>query len=46
MFFKVIDPSINNLLENFDKRKVAHLETEQPMQTAANDILDVLAGKK
>jgi len=46
LFFKVIDPSVNKLLENFDKRKVAHLETEQPMQTAANDILGVLAGKK
>lgn len=44
--FKIVDPSVNKLLDDFDKRKVAHVETVQPMQTAANDILDVLAGKK
>ncbi|CCH48040.1 complex I subunit 4 family protein [Pseudodesulfovibrio piezophilus] len=45
-FFNIVDPSINKLLNDFDKRKVAHLEAEQPMQTAANDILSVLADKK
>ncbi len=45
-FFKVIDPSINKLLDDFDKRKVAHLEADQPMQTAANDILSIFAGKE
>jgi NADH-quinone oxidoreductase subunit M len=46
LFFKVIDPSVNKLLEDFDKRKVAHLETEQPVQTAANAIFGALADKK
>ncbi len=45
-FFKIVDPAINNLLDNFDKRKVAHVENEQPMQTAANDILGVFADKE
>lgn len=45
-FFKIIDPSIEKLLNDFDKRKVAHLETDQPMQTAANDILSVFTGTK
>ncbi len=45
-FFKIVDPSINNLLDDFNKRKVAHIETEQPMQTAANDILGVVVDKQ
>ena len=44
-FFNIIDPSINNLLGDFEKRKVAHLESEQPMQTAANDILGCRRGQ-
>ena len=44
--FKIVDPSVNQLLDDFNKRKVAHVDTERPMQTAANDIFDVLAGKK
>ena len=44
--FKIMGPSVENLLDDFDKRKVAHVETEQPMQTAANDIFGVLAEKK
>lgn len=45
-FFNIIDPSVDKLLNDFDKRKVAHIETEQPMQTAANDILSIFAGTK
>ncbi len=45
-FFNIIDPSIKNLLGDFEKRKVAHIEAELPMQTAANDILHVLAVKQ
>jgi len=46
LFFKVIDPSIEKLLDDFDRRKVAHLETEQPVQTAANAIFGALADKQ
>jgi NADH-quinone oxidoreductase subunit M len=45
-FFKVIDPSVNKLLNDFDQRKIAAVETEQPMQTAAADVLNLLAEKE
>jgi NADH-quinone oxidoreductase subunit M len=45
-FFHIVDPSIDKLLNDFDKGKVAHLETEQPMQTDANDLLGIYAGKE
>ncbi|BDQ36651.1 NADH:ubiquinone oxidoreductase subunit M [Pseudodesulfovibrio nedwellii] len=45
-FYKIINPSIDKLLGDFDKRKVVSIETEQPLQTAAADVLNVLAGKK
>jgi NADH-quinone oxidoreductase subunit M len=45
-FFKLIDPSVNKLLNDFDQRKVASVETEQPMQTAAADLSGLLAEKE
>jgi NADH-quinone oxidoreductase subunit M len=45
-FFKLIDPSVNKLLNDFDQRKVAAVETEQPMQTAAADLSGLLAEKE
>ncbi|WP_338670194.1 complex I subunit 4 family protein [Pseudodesulfovibrio methanolicus] len=45
-FFKLIDPSVNKLLNNFDQRKVAAVETEQPMQTAAAALSGLLAEKE
>ncbi len=39
IFFKVIDPSINNLLDDFHKRKdIVQVETEQPLAIAARDL--------
>jgi NADH-quinone oxidoreductase subunit M len=45
-FFKIIDPSVNKLLNDFDQRKVAAVEAEQPMQTAAADLSGLLAEKE
>jgi NADH-quinone oxidoreductase subunit M len=45
-FFKLIDPSVNKLLNDFDQRKVAAVETAQPMQTAAADLLGLPAEKE
>ncbi|MES9995711.1 NADH-quinone oxidoreductase subunit M [Desulfovibrio aminophilus] len=47
MFFRMIDPSIEKLLADYHSRKqVAQVQTEQPMQTAARELMNGIAEAK
>ena len=47
MFFRMIDPSIEKLLADYHSRKqVVQVQTEQPMQTAARELMNGIAEAK
>ncbi len=47
IFFKVIDPSVQKLLKDFDsRRQIVQVETVQPLETAARNLDSVLAARQ
>lgn len=44
--FKIIDPSVDKLLKDYDQRKVVTVQAEQPLQTAAADLFQAVTATK